>query len=67
MLVNNKAVVVDSVAISGINYDDTPDFCDAFIESGFFQDGTPLSDDDIECIHDNFPNEVYNLIYNCIY
>ena len=41
--------------VEGINPRDYPDFVDAYIGSGQAQDGTPLTDDELDWINENFP------------
>ncbi len=39
-----------SIEIENVNMKDYPDFCDAFISYAEWQDGTPLTDDELEKI-----------------
>lgn len=39
-----KAINYDSLEIDGIDYNDAPDFCDAYFCYGEYTDGTPLPD-----------------------
>ena len=36
-------VLIDSIVVHGIDVEDAFDFCDAYVSSATFQDGTPLS------------------------
>jgi len=36
-------VLIDSIVVHGIDAEDAFDFCDAYVSSATFQDGTPLS------------------------
>jgi len=43
---------------------DAPDFCDAFISYAEHEDGTPLTDEELEAIE---PDQVYDLLMKHIY
>jgi hypothetical protein len=43
---------------------DAPDFCDAFICYAEHEDGTPLTDEELEAIE---PDQVYDLLMNHLY
>ena len=43
---------------------DAPDFCDAFICYAEHEDGTPLTDEELEAIE---PDQVYDLLMKHIY
>ena len=45
---NGKPVNVGSVEIDGIDTDDYPDFVDAYIAAAEYEDGTPLTDEELE-------------------
>ena len=46
-------VDINSIVISGINMNDYPKFCDAFIESANHLDGTPLTEDELNDLSDD--------------
>ena len=48
----------------GIDHGDYPDFCDAFITYAEHEDGTPLTDEEIEAIE---PDQVYDLLMKHLY
>lgn len=56
-----KAIDFQSLIIEDIDFRDAPDFCDAFISAGTFEDGTPLDDDTLEML-----NEDQDLVYETI-
>lgn len=37
-----------SLRFDGIDYRDAPDFCDAYISEASYQDGTPLTDAELD-------------------
>lgn len=45
-----QMVDYSSLVVGGINTADYPDFCDAYFESGYYLDGTPLPDDVLELL-----------------
>lgn len=50
IIVNNKEVDTNTIELDGIDMRDYPDFCDAYIISAEFKDGTSLTDEEIESI-----------------
>jgi hypothetical protein len=46
----SSLVVLDSIEIDGIDTSDFPDFCDAFVSSAKFEDGTSLTSEEMELI-----------------
>lgn len=55
-----------SLVIEGIDYSDAPDFCDAFIASGTFEDGTPLDDATLDELNED-TDLVYEAVLRTIY
>jgi len=60
---NGKPVNVGSVEIDGIDTDDYPDFVDAYIAAAEYEDGTPLSDEELM----QFQEENYDLVSQMIH
>jgi predicted NAD/FAD-binding protein len=58
--------VVDAV-IDGIDMSDYPDFCDAYFESAFYEDGTALTDDELEELREQNFDAFYEMITDLIY
>lgn len=48
--INGNEVDMNSLVIADVRLDDYPDFSDAFISDGYYVDGTPISDDDLEML-----------------
>ena len=44
--------LIDNIEFEGIDYDDVPDFCDAFIASADY-DGRPMTEKELETINDD--------------
>ena len=60
---NGKPVNVGSIEIDGIDMEDYPDFVDAYIVAAEYEDGTPLTDGELE----QFQEENYDLIGELIH
>ena len=45
-ILNGKKVV--DLEVDGVVSGDYPDFCDAYFSSGCYEDGTPLTEDELE-------------------
>ena len=43
-----KQIDYKSLEIEGIDFSDYPDFCDAYIASGNFEDGSPIDEDTLD-------------------
>lgn len=52
--------LIDNVEVDGVNTDDYPDFCDAFIASADYN-GKPMSDEQLDEL-----NEDTNFVYECV-
>lgn len=60
---NGKPVNVGSVEIDGIDTEDYPDFVDAYIAAAEYEDGTPLTDEELV----QFQEENYDLVSELIH
>ena len=60
---NGKPVNVGSIEIDGIDTEDYPDFVDAYIAAAEYEDGTPLSEDELL----QFQEENYDLVSQMIH
>ena len=52
--------LIEDVAVDGIDYNDYPDFCDAFIASATYN-GKPMSDEMLDTL-----NEDYQFVYESV-
>ena len=50
-----KKINYQSVSVDDVKAWDYPDFCDAFVEYAEWEDGTPLTDDEINLLNENNP------------
>jgi hypothetical protein len=46
---------LQNVSFDGVDTRDYPDFCDAFIDYAEYEDGTPLTEDELDAI----PSDVF--------
>lgn len=60
---NGKPVNVGSIEIDGIDTEDYPDFVDAYIASAEYEDGTPLTDEELV----QFQEENYDIVSQMIH
>jgi len=61
IIINNKEVDQNTIEIDGIEGFDYPDFCDAFVDSAKFTDGTELKDHELDIITDKYNHIVNDL------
>jgi len=54
-----RCVDVGSIEIEGIDGRDYPDFSDAFVSKANWDDGTPLSEDELNQLQDQHPDLIY--------
>ena len=57
---------VEILEVDGINHNDYPKYCDAFI-SGALYDGKTMSDEMLDEINDKYPDFVYLEVMNKLY
>jgi hypothetical protein len=62
----NGRTVVDA-RVDGIDMSDYPDFCDAYFESACYEDGTALTDDELNDLTDQNPEALHEMVYDLIY
>jgi cob(I)alamin adenosyltransferase len=60
---NGRPVDISSIEIDGIDTSDYPDFVDAYIASADYEDGTPLTDEELN----QFQEENYDLVSELIH
>jgi hypothetical protein len=57
---------ITNIEIDGINFKDYPDFCDAFISYAEYEDGTPLTDEELDELNadgDFVHEQVFNQLF----
>ena len=63
-MINTK--LIDNIEVDGIDYGDYPDFTDSFIAAADL-DGVEMTDEQLEDLNDNYPDFVYESVYNSIF
>ena len=53
--------LIDNIEVDGIDTNDYPDFCDAFISSADYN-GKPMTDEQLEAL-----NQDYSFEHDCVY
>ncbi len=61
MELNGKKVV--DVTVAGVDGNDYPDFCDAYFEEAYYEDGTALTDTELEQLQDQYPEIVNEMAF----
>ena len=64
MMINGKSVDIGSIEIEGIDTRDYPDFSDAYAVYAKFEDGTPLTDSELDELNDNYGDVIHELIFD---
>ena len=58
--IDPKTIDWDSVEIDGVYFQDYPDFSDAFFAYGCFNDGTQLTDSELDTLREENPDKVWD-------
>jgi hypothetical protein len=64
VMVNGKAVDLNSLEFDDVHQWDAPDYADAYVVAATFSDGTPLSEVEIDELQNNYAAEVHSAIHN---
>ena len=64
---NGRAIDVSSIEIDGIDTRDYPDFCDAYMASAEYKDGTPLTDDELDALMDKYDYLTHELVFEHLF
>jgi|TARA_R110000765_G_scaffold50165_3_gene101916 hypothetical protein len=62
-----RKVDIKSAEIEDVDFKDYPDFCDAFISSMDWDDGTEMTDNELETWCDNNQDAVYDIVYDSVF
>jgi len=57
--------LISNISFDGIEFDDYPDFCDAYIDSADY-DGEPMTDEQLELLNDD-RDFVFEKLWNYIH
>jgi hypothetical protein len=61
-ILNGKKVI--DLEVDGIERGDYPDFCNAYFSSGCYEDGTPLTDDELDKLTDLAGDVVWEMAFD---
>lgn len=67
IVINGKKVDYASLEIDGVDSSDYPDFSDAYFSSGYFTDGTPMSDEDLDQLSNTYGELVNSMAYDSLH
>jgi len=65
--INGKSVNIRSIEVDGVDTRDYPDFADSYATYAEFEDGTPLSDQELELLQDKHGDVVYQVVYDTLF
>jgi len=65
--INGKSVNIRSIEVDGVDTRDYPDFSDSYATYAEFEDGTPLSDQELELLKDKHGDVVYQVVYDTLF
>ena len=65
--INGKEVDYSSLEVDGVDSRDYPDFSDAYFSSGYFTDGTPMSDEDLDQLTNTYGEMLYDKAYDSLH
>lgn len=57
--------IIDDCKVEG-PFDDAPDFCDAYISEAVYEDGTQLTDKELDMLNNNYDLR-YEIIWNWLH
>lgn len=61
-----KEIDHSSLEVDGIEHWDAPEFCDAYICGGCYEDGEPITEEDLDKLNDD-QDLVHELVYKHLY
>jgi hypothetical protein len=61
-ILNGKKVV--DLEVDGVDPRDYPDFADAYFSSGSYEDGTPLSDEELDRLNDLAADVLWEMAFD---
>ena len=65
--INGKKVDKGSFEVDGIDYNDHPDYVDAYISAATFEDGEKLSDVELDELNDKYTDVVYDAVMDYLH
>ena len=59
---------VEDITVDGVDRTDYPDFCDAYPSHAIWKDtGKELTDEELEALHDQYPDEIHEIAHESLY
>ena len=65
VLINGKKVV--DLEVDGVYDWDYPDFSDAYFSNGCYEDGTPLTEEELELITERYSNVLWEMAFDSLH
>ena len=65
--INGKTVDVRSIEVDGVDTKDYPDLVDSYASYAEFEDGTPLSDEELDILQDRYRDIIYQAALDSLY
>lgn len=67
MWLNNREIDLATVEIGGVDTSDYPDFCDThFIYAEYLDSGEELTDYELECLGDEYPDVLNEMAFQSL-
>lgn len=57
----NKKILISSVVLGGVDRRDHPDYVDAYIDSATWEDGTPLTEEELDAAQEEYGDVINEL------
>ena len=64
-MLNGKKVI--DLEVDGVNGADYPDFCDAYFSAGSYEDGTPLTEDELNRLTDLAGDVLWEMAFDSLH
>jgi hypothetical protein len=67
MELKGRKIQRSSLEVDGVDSTDYPDFCDAYFSYGEYDDGTKLTDEELEQLADEYGDVVNEMAYESLH
>lgn len=67
MNLHGKNIDMASLSVEDVDSRDYPDFCDAYLIGGVYEDGTPLTDEEMDELGEKYPELVNEMAYDSLH
>lgn len=55
-VINGKSVDTNTLVVEDADMQDYPDFVDAYFSEGFFLDGSPMTNEELDKLNEEYPD-----------